>query len=74
MPYGKRHTSRTEPVYVNLSIICLKLTFTPVFFKQVPDQFDAFFIRKNASEKNVKNITPSIGQPEKRTSSRATDF
>ena len=41
---------------------------------QVPDQVDAFFHPKNASEKNAKNITPeSIGQFKKRTSSRATD-
>ena len=40
----------------------------------VPDQFDAFFNPKNASEKNAKIVTPpSIGQVEKRTSSRATD-
>ena len=39
-----------------------------------PDQFDAFFNPKNASEKNAKTITPpSIGQLEKRTNSRATD-
>ena len=32
----------------------------------MPDQFDAFFNPKNASEKNAKNITPpSIGQLEK---------
>ena len=41
-------------------------------FVQVPDQFDALF--KNASEKNAENITPpSIGQLQKRTSSRDID-
>ena len=39
----------------------------------MPDQFDAFFNPKNSSEKDAKSITPSIGQLEKRTSSRATD-
>ena len=68
-PYGKRHISRTEPVLVHLG---LKLTFTPIYVVQVPDQFDAFFNPKNASEKNAKNTTlPSISQLEKRTSSRA---
>ena len=47
----------------------------PNLFVQVPDQFDAFFNPKNASEKNAKTITPpSIGQFEKHTSSRATDI
>ena len=42
---------------------------------KVPDQFGALFNTKNASERDAKNITPpSIGQVEKRTSSRATDF
>ena len=46
----------------------------PNLFVQVPDQFDAFFNPKNASETNAKNITPpSIGQLEQRTSSLATD-
>ena len=45
-----------------------------MFFTQAPDQFDAFSNSKNASENNAKNVTPpSIDQPEKRTSSRATD-
>ena len=30
-PYGKRHASRTEPVYGKLNII-LKLTFNPIVF------------------------------------------
>ena len=52
----------------------LKHTFTPIFLGQMPDQFDVFFDPKNASEKNAQNITlPSIGQLQKRTSSRATD-
>ena len=34
-----------------------------LFLVQVPDQFDALFNPKNASEKNIKNITrPSIGK------------
>ena len=47
----------------------------PNLVVRVPHQFDAFFDPKNASEKNAKNITPpsSIGQLEKRTSSRAID-
>ena len=44
----------------------------PNLFVQVPDQFDAFFNPKNASENSAKNITPSVGQLEKRTSFRAT--
>ena len=40
----------------------------------MPDQLDAFFNPKNASEKDAQNITPpSIGELEKRTSFRATD-
>ena len=40
----------------------------------MPDQFDSFFNPKNVSENDAKNATPpSIGQLEKRTSSRATD-
>ena len=46
---------------------------TPIFLVQVPNQFDAFFNRKNTSEKNAQNITPSIIRLEQRTSSRATD-
>ena len=50
------------------------LTFTPIFFVQVSNQFDAIFNPKNASEKDAKKITPpSIGQLEQRASSRATD-
>ena len=64
-PYGKRHISRTEPVLVQAEYLRLKRTFTPIFFVQVPDQFDALFNRKNDSEKDAKNITrPSIGQHE----------
>ena len=52
----------------------LRHTFTPIFLGQMPDQFDAFFDPKNASEKNAQKITPpSIGQLQKRTSSRVTD-
>ena len=73
-PYGKRHTSRTEPVLVQAKYIRFNITFTPIVVVQVPDQVDAFFNPKNASEKDAKNITPpSIGQLEKRTSFRATD-
>ena len=51
-----------------------KLTFTAILFVLLPDQSDAFFNPKNVSETNAINITPpSIGQLEKRTSSRATD-
>ena len=68
--------SRTEPVYGKLNILDPSLHSTPIVFVLVPDQFDAFlfFNPKNASEKNAKNTTPpSIGQLEKRTSSRVTD-
>ena len=61
---------------VVVTAICLrrKLTFTAIFIVLLPDQFDAFFNPKNVSETNAINITPpSIGQLEKRTSSRATD-
>jgi len=52
----------------------LKPTFTPIVYAQVPDQLDALFNPKNASEKNAKTITPpSIGQLENRASTRATD-
>ena len=39
----------------------------PNLFGHMPNQFDAFFNPKNASEKIAKKITPpSIGQLEKR--------
>ena len=74
-PYAKRRTSQNEPMLVEVKYLRLKRTsFTPIFFVHVPDQFDAFFNPKNASEEDAKNNTPpSIGQLEKRTSSRATD-
>ena len=53
-PYWKRYISRTEPVLLQAQHVRLKLTFTPIFFAQVPDQFDAFFNSKNASEKKAK--------------------
>ena len=64
-PYGNRHTSRTEPVLVR--------AYIHPNLVQMPDQFDAFFNPNNALEKDAKNISPSIGQLEKRTSSRGTD-
>ena len=52
----------------------IKVYIHAIVLKTVPDQFDAFFNPKNASQKDAKNITPpSTGQVEKRTSSRATD-
>ena len=51
-----------------------KLAFTAIFFLLLPDQFDAFFNPRNVSEMKSINIKPpSIGQLEKRTSSRTTD-
>ena len=43
-------------------------------FGGLPNKFHAFFNPKNASETNtIKFTPPSVGQFEKRTSSRATD-
>ena len=55
-PYGKRHISRSESVLliVQAYYLRLKLICTPIFFVQVPDQFDAFFNLENASEKDAK--------------------
>ena len=66
-------TFTTEEHY---TIRILKLTFTPIVFLQVSDQFNVFFKPKNASQNNVKNTDPpSMGQIENvRTSSHATDF
>ena len=47
-PYGKRHISRTESVLLQDKHIRLTITFTGIFFVQVPDQFDAFFKPYNA--------------------------
>ena len=59
--------------FENLFII-YKPTLKPLVYAQVPDQLDALFNPKNASEKNAKTITPpSIGQLENRASTRATD-
>ena len=66
--YEKRRISRTKAVHGKRNI-----TFTPIL-AYVPDQLDAFFNPKNAAKMNPKSITwPSIGQLEKRKSSRATD-
>ena len=59
-----------------VTAVCLrrKIAFTAIFLGLLSDQFDAFFNPKNVSETNAINITPpSIGQLEKRASSRATD-
>ena len=69
MAFLPNRTSAVIAVYIGR-----KLTLTAIFFVPLPDQFDAFFNPKNASETNAKTITPpSIGQLEKRTSFRATD-
>ena len=75
-PYAKRHTPRTELVLVQSSMSWdLKIAFNHSFLYDAGARsvLDAFFNLKNASEKDAKNITPSIGQLEKRTSSLATD-
>ena len=74
-PYGKRTAYLSNRTCVAASLTYqIKACVHPNIFGQLPDQFDAFFNPKNASEKDAKNITPpSIGQLEKRTSSRATD-
>ena len=59
-PYGKRYISGTEPVLLQAWHIILQLPFAPIFFVQVPDQFDAFFNPKKGLSKDAKNITPSI--------------
>ena len=52
----------------------MKPTFNPIVYAQGPDQLDASFNPKNATQKKAKIITPpSIGQLEKRASTRATD-
>ena len=68
MAYLPNRTSVAIAVYLRR-----KLTSTAIFFVLLPDQFDAMFNPKNVSETNAINIIPpSIGQLEKRTSSRAT--
>ena len=49
--YGKGPISRTEPVLLQALRIWFKVTFTPVFFVQVPRNFDAFFNPKKRFRK-----------------------
>ena len=76
---GRKHALRKTAHLPNRTCVAASLTIWikgyihPNISAQMPDQLDAFFNPKNASEKEPKNITPSIGQLEKRTSSRATD-
>ena len=74
MPYGKRHTSRTKPVLLQVWCIRLKITFTPIVFEQGARSVRCILAPEKLLRKRRKNMTPpSIGQLEKRTSSRATD-
>ena len=67
MAYLPKWTSFVIAVHIKR-----QFTFTANFYVLRPDQFDAFFNPKHVSETNAIDITPSIGQLEKRTSSRAT--
>ena len=71
-PYGKYHTSRTD-LRSDCSLSQKKAYIHANLFVLLPDRFDAFFNPKNVSETNAINITPSVGQLEKRTTARATD-
>ena len=69
MEYLPNRTSVLIAVYLRR-----KFAFTAIFLVLLPVQFDAFLNPKNVSETNAINVTPpSIGQREKRPSSRATD-
>ena len=75
---GKKHALRKKAQLPNhksiLIAVYLYKNIHGNIFGRLPDQFDTLFHPKNTAETNAIKLPPlSIGQLEKRTSSRATD-
>ena len=75
-PYGKRIPPEQKAVRPSIRYVKKTYNHGNIFsILLLPDHSDTFLNPKICSETNAVNITlPSIGQLEKRTSSRATDI
>ena len=73
--YGKRHISRTEPVYGKLNLFDQSLHSPQLFLHRCQVSSMHSSTRKKLQKITIKNITPCsiIDHLENRTSSRATD-